>query len=89
MFLEYADAVLEAGWRTHPLGDKLLKAADANEYSTLFPETFAVDQRYATPKMIYQKLLNAAEFCLVGHYSFFNSQLIAVEKQRPGALYTP
>jgi hypothetical protein len=79
-FTEYADALLEAGWREHPVGLRLLRAADSSDYSAIFPAPFAVDQRYATPKMIYEKLRDAAEFCLIGHYSYFNDRLVAVEK---------
>jgi hypothetical protein len=80
LFLEYADLVMEADWRKHPLGEQLLAAANKNDFSTIFPAPFAIDQRYATPKLLYQKLKDSAGFCLVGQYSYFNQQIIAVEK---------
>jgi hypothetical protein len=80
LFLEYADLVMEAGWREHPLGGKLLSAANKQEFSTIFPAPFAVDQRYATPKLLYHALSDSVDFCRVGQYSYFNQQIIAVEK---------
>jgi hypothetical protein len=80
LFLEYADHMLETGWRQQPLGERLLKAASTNDYSAIFPTPFALDQRYATPKSVYQKLREAVEFSLVGHYSYFNNEILAVEK---------
>jgi hypothetical protein len=87
-FLEYADVVMEAGWRAHPLGEQLLAAANKNDYSTIFPAPFAIDQRYATPKSLYQKLSDSADFYRVGHYSYFNQQIIAIEKFGPTNLKT-
>jgi hypothetical protein len=89
LLLDYADLMLETGWREHPLGERLLNAASTNDYTRIFPAPFDVDQRYATPKSIYQKLLHAEEFSLVGHYSFYNNQIIAVEKSTPSQQLTP
>ncbi len=82
-FMEYADLVLAEHWQKMPLGQLLLQAVETNNYTSLFPAPFAVDQRYATPKALYEKLKMAVDFMLVGHYSFFNNRVIAIEKPSP------
>lgn len=88
-FAEYADIVLAENWQKMPLGQLLLQAVETSNYAPIFPDPFAVDQRYATPKMLYAKLQAALDFMLIGHYSYFNEKIIAVEKPAPKAAPTP
>ncbi len=78
--LEYADQVLIPEWRKTALGERLLKAAEANDFSTLFPQPFAVDQRYATPMSLYAALKAAPDFALVGRFNYYKMELVRVEK---------
>lgn len=79
-FEEYADEVLIPGWRETELGQCLLNAHAKNDYSDLFTDPFAIDQRYVGVEKLYDDLSKAPDFELIGCYSYLTSRIETVDK---------
>ncbi len=80
-FLEYADDVLIPGWKETELGKKLLEAVTTGDYSKIFPAPFIIDQRYATPKALYDAVKKDPSFQVVGRFSYFQNELEIIDNK--------
>jgi hypothetical protein len=78
--IHYIDNFLITEWEKTAFGRRFLEAMHRNDYSSLFPSPFAIDQRYATPELLYEKLQDSPDFTQVGKFSYFDNELIAIEK---------
>lgn len=74
-FEKYADEVLIEGWRDTACGKKLLAARSQNNYIELFTAPFALNQRYATPKNLYELLQKSKDYNYLGMVNYKNSYM--------------
>ena len=69
---EYVNDVLVKNWQETKLGNDIID----NNYHSLFPTAFRVDQRYATPLDLFEAIKKDAEnIVCVGYCSYFNERL--------------
>lgn len=76
------EEVSHAGWKNTDLGKKLLLALEDSDFKELFPIPFCLDSHLATPKFLYEKLNSSPEFLTVGFFSYFDDEIVAVEKKK-------
>lgn len=75
---EYIDNVLIKDWQVTPFGKKLKTALTKEDYTSLLPPAFLLDQRYATPNTFFNKLIQDKNFQFVGCFSYFNKEIVSI-----------
>ena len=79
-FESYADEVLIEGWKDTTIGKTLLLARKTGDYIPLFSAPFAVDQRYATPRIFNSALQVSPDFEMIGQLCYFKSKIKVINK---------
>lgn len=79
-FLDYANDILIEGGQETELCKSLIVAIKSGDYSLIFPKPFIIDQRFATPKVLYNTIKEDANFQLVGRFSYFQNELEIINR---------
>lgn len=75
---EYINKVFIKEWQATPFGKKLETALAKEDYSSLLPPAFSLNQRYATPKTFFDLLIQDKNFQFVGCFSYFNNEIVSI-----------
>ena len=72
----YIEQYLMPGWDNTPIGSRLKKALETNDYSQIFPPAISFDQRYVIPPIFLNGLQQDAEhFETIGYISNFKDEM--------------